>query len=107
MISMCRKKRKLTLAVLAVSLLANQLFIGDKEAFAEELVRKYRENSFSSALFSYDLGKPTALYGTVYYFQRDVMDRDPVFTFRYVQRAEETGTYNFLDSPEKFILEVD
>lgn len=86
---------------------ANRLFIGDKEACAEELVRKCRENSFPSVLLSYDLVKPTALYGTVYRFQSDVADHAPVFTFRYIQKAEETGTYNFLDRPEKFILEVD
>lgn len=138
---MCRKKGKLTLAVLTVLLLAgilvylqwgretdvfntysvssensheehiifvaNRLFIGDKEAFAEKLIEKCRENSFPSVLFSYDLEKPTALYGTVYRFQSDVTDREPVFTFRYVQRAKETGTCNFLDSPEKFVFEVE
>ena len=49
-----------------VTFTLNRLIITDKEKCAEEIIKKCRENDFASTLFSYDVAKPNALYGTVY-----------------------------------------
>ena len=46
----------------------NRLYVADKKECAREIIKKCRENDFQSVLFSYDMQKPTALYGTVYRF---------------------------------------
>ena len=53
-----------------VTFTLNRLIITDKEKCAEEIIKKCRENDFTSILFSYDVAKPNALYGTVYRSRR-------------------------------------
>ena len=85
----------------------NRLVVGDKERRADELIQTYRENGFRSVLFSHDLEKPNALYGTVYRSSVGVKYQEPVFTFRYIQKEGNLGAYNLIDSPEKFTLVID
>lgn len=85
----------------------NRLVVGDKERRAKELVKTYRENGFRSVLFSHDLEKPNALYGTVYRSSVGMKYQEPVFTFRYTQKEGTLGEYNLIDSPEKFTLVID
>lgn len=85
----------------------NRLYVADKEACAREIIRKCRENDFQSVLFSYDTQKPTALYGTVYRSGLAVKWQEPLFTFCYTQKKGTSGNWNYVDDPEKFILEID
>lgn len=85
----------------------NQLFVADKEKCAEEIIKKCRDNNFPSVLFSYDISKPNALYGTVYLSSFGVQWQKPVFTFRYVQKSDKLGSYNIIDNPEAFVLTID
>lgn len=85
----------------------NQLFVADKEKCAEEIIKKCRDNDFPSVLFSYDMSKPNALYGTVYLSSFGVQWQKPVFTFRYVKKADKLGSYNIVDNPEAFTLTID
>ena len=45
-----------------ITVIANRLFVADRECFADHILRKCRENSFQSIQFSYDQSKPNALY---------------------------------------------
>lgn len=90
-----------------VTFTVNQLYVADKEECARELIKKCRENDFPSMLFSYDMQKPTALYGTVYRYSWGIKWQEPLFTFRYTQEEDTLGTYNFIDNPERFVLEID
>ena len=78
-----------------------------KNCCADELIQAYRENGFRSVLFSHDLEKPNALYGTVYRSSVGMKYQEPVFTFRYIQKEGTLGAYNLIDNPEKFTLVID
>ena len=90
-----------------LSFTVNRLYVADKKECAREIIKKCRENDFQSVLFSYDMQKPTALYGTVYRFSWGIKWLKPLFTFRYTQEDDTLGIYNFIDNPEKFVLEID
>lgn len=90
-----------------VTFTVNRLYVADKEECAREIIKKCRENDFQSVLFSYDMQKPTALYGTIYCSSWGIKWQKPLFTFRYTQENDTLGIYNFIDNPEKFVLEID
>ena len=90
-----------------VTFTLNRLIITDKEKCAEEIIRKCRENDFASTLFSYDVAKPNALYGTVYRSRFSMKGQKPLFHFRYTQTADTLGSYNIVDDPEAFTLVIE
>lgn len=67
-----------------LTVVANADEIEDEQAFAEETVRKYEENSFHTTRFSRDQKKlPCRVYMSVY-LRRDDIGRDPaVFSIEY------------------------
>ena len=90
-----------------VTFTLNRLIITDKEKCAEEIIKKCRENDFTSILFSYDVAKPNALYGTVYRSRFSMKGQKPLFRFRYTQTADTLGSYNIVDDPEAFTLVIE
>lgn len=90
-----------------VTFTLNRLIITDKEKCAEEIIKKCRENDFASTLFSYDVAKPNALYGTVYRSRFSMKGQKPLFRFRYTQTADTLGSYNIVDDPEAFTLVIE
>lgn len=90
-----------------VTFTLNRLIITDKEKCAEEIIKKCRENDFASTLFSYDVAKPNALYGTVYRSCFSMKGQKPLFHFRYTQTADTLGSYNIVDDPEAFTLVIE
>lgn len=66
-----------------VTFTLNRLIITDKEKCAEEIIKKCRENDFASTLFSYDVAKPNALYGTVYRSRFSMKGQKPLFATVY------------------------
>ena len=90
-----------------VTFTLNRLIITDKEKCAEEIIKKCRENDFASTLFSYDVAKPNALYGTVYRSRFSMKGQKPLFHFRYTQTADTLGSYNIVDDPEAFTLVIE
>ena len=82
-----------------VTFTLNRLIITDKE--------KCAENDFTSILFSYDVAKPNALYGTVYRSRFSMKGQKPLFHFRYTQTADTLGSYNIVDDPEAFTLVIE
>lgn len=86
---------------------ANRLFIPDKEECAEEIVRKCRENDFENILFSYDYALPNALHVSVYRSEWAVKNGSPAFTMSYTQDKEDQFRYNIVDDPQHFRLEIE
>ena len=89
-----------------VTFTLNRLFITDKEKCAEEIIKKSGDD-FASTLFSYDVAKPNALYGTVYRSRFSMKGHKPLFHFRYTQTADTLGSYNIVDDPEAFTLVIE
>lgn len=50
-----------------ISIIANSLYIHDKESFAEQIIQKITNNKLNGVMFSYDVqGYPNGLYITFY-----------------------------------------
>ncbi|RGK46417.1 hypothetical protein DW711_10985 [Ruminococcus sp. AM27-16] len=84
----------------------NKLYVADKKACAEEIVKRCRENSFKSVRFSYDQAIPNALYVTVYGSDWQAKHGNAIFSFSYLPN-DVSGTYNIVDNPEEFILKLE
>lgn len=83
-----------------IMIIANKIWIIDKEKFAHDMVQKSIENSFKEVKFSYDLQQPNELGITVYINKMSYWLRKPDFTIQFKQKKNEQ--YNILDNPEKF-----
>ena len=86
---------------LRVSVILNTLVVTDQQKCVEQIFEKCRDNSFHSVRFSYDIQIPHALSVTVYKNQKDA------FSFSYQQENQIDGSYNIVDNPEKFTLEME
>lgn len=84
----------------------NKLYVADKKACAEEIVKRCRENSFKSVRFSYDQAIPNALYVIVYGSNWQVKNGKALFSFSYLP-GDMNGTYNIVNDSEKYILRVE
>lgn len=89
-----------------LSVVVNKLYVADQKACAEEIVKRCRENSFKSVRFSYDQAIPNALYVTVYGSDWQVKHGNAIFSFSYLS-DDVSGTYNIVNDPEKYILELE
>lgn len=49
-----------------VSIIANKLYIADKDKFAKDVIDTFMDNSFNDVKFSFDLGYPSELNIPVY-----------------------------------------
>ena len=115
---MCKKRKIITITVLFVLALAVSYLQWGREIdvagsmgtssenFHEEHVT-FTLNDFTSILFSYDVAKPNALYGTVYRSRFSMKGHKPLFHFRYTQTADTLGSYNIVDDPEAFTLVIE
>ena len=57
-----------------ITVVANRGHIGDKEAFARELLQMYKDDSFYSTKFSTDRGYATSLDMNIYLWKEDIED---------------------------------
>lgn len=89
-----------------LSVVANRLYIKDKMACAEEIVKRCRENGFHNILFSYDYAIPNELQVTVYLSEEDVKEGKEIFSFTYTSR-ENSEEYNIVEHPEKFEIQIE
>ncbi len=92
---------------LRVSVILNTLVVTDQQKCAEQIFEKCRDNSFHSVRFSYDIQIPHALSVTVYKNQKDAESGNSAFRFSYQQENQIDGSYNIVDNPEKFTLEME
>lgn len=88
-----------------ISVVMNKMYVSDYNKAAEEIVQKCRDNDFENIRFSYDLGKPNALYGTVYLNRFSFNNGKALFSFEFVQQ-DVNGGYNIVDDPDRFTLKI-
>lgn len=89
-----------------ITVIANRLFIADREQCADHILQKCRENSFQNIRFSYDRSKPNALYAKVYLSEYAIKYGNPVFEFSYTHSAGEYDAYNIIEDVSHFNLEI-
>ena len=86
---------------------ANAERISDREAFAREVVRMCRENSFRSLRLSTDMaGWPEELDIKVYLRREDIGEKEPVMRILY-EPADTDADISIQDDPEKYILTIE
>lgn len=88
-----------------ITIIANKIWIINKEKFANDMVQKSIDNSFKEVKFSYDLRQPNELCITVYTNNRRYWLGESDFIVGFTQA--ENGQYNILDNPEKFIMSIE
>ncbi len=90
-----------------IVVVANKLYISNKEKFAEKIVNNCIENNFKSIFFDYKTMKPNALYVTVYSSEFTRGLSMPAFTFSYTSDKNQIGLYNIIDDSENYRIIVD
>ena len=86
-----------------LTVVANKLFIIDKQRFAEEMIERCIDNDFHDIKFSYDMmGYPNRLQIKVYL--NEVSER--YFTICYKIKAGNSPVYNVKDNPEMFDIHI-
>lgn len=89
-----------------LTVVANRNEITDKEAFAKQLLKICKDNSFHSIKFSTDRGYATSIDMNVYSWKEDIENGDPVMEVEYVP-IEYGKECDIVHDPEKFQLFVD
>ena len=91
----------------SLTVTANVERISDREAFAREVVRMCRENSFRSLRLSTDMaGWPEELDIKVYLRREDIGEKEPVMRILY-EPADTDADISIQDDPEKYILTIE
>ena len=86
------------------TVVANKLFIIDKQRFAEEMIERCIDNNFYDIKFSYDMmGYPNRLKINVYLNEFSKSQ----FTIRYMTESENGMEYNIKDNPDKYKIYID
>ena len=85
------------------TVVANKLFIIDKQRFAEEMIERCIDNNFHDIKFSYDMmGYPNRLQINVYLNEFSKSH----FTILYMTESENGMDYNIKDNPDKFMISI-
>ena len=88
------------------TVIANRKNISDKEEFARQLLKMYKENSFHSIKFSTDHGYATSLDMTVYSWKEDIENGKSIMQIEF--RPIEYGKdYDIVHNPDKYVLFID
>ncbi len=86
-----------------LTLVANKLFIIDKQRFAEEMIERCIDNNFYDIKFSYDMmGYPNRLQINVYLNEFSKSH----FTILYMTESGNGMDYNIKDNPDKFVISI-
>lgn len=89
-----------------ITVIANKVWIGNREKFGHDMIQKCIDNSFDKILFSYDLQRPNELVIQVYTNKIGYSMGEPDFVV-YFKNKEKDGKYNILDNPEKFDMIIE
>lgn len=85
------------------TVVANKLFIIDKQRFAEEMIERCIDNNFHDIKFSYDMmGYPNRLQINVYLNEFSKSH----FTICYKMESGSSLDYNIKDNPEMFDIHI-
>ena len=88
-----------------ISIIANKLYIFDREKFAKYVLQRCADNSFREVRFSYDLsGYPNEVHITVYMNRAAWKWRKKAFEIRWI--SEEDKHNNIVENPEKYRIEI-
>ena len=88
------------------TVIANRKNISDKEEFARQLLKMYKENSFHSIKFSTDYGYATSLDMTIYSWKEDIENGESIMQIEF--RPIEYGKdYDIVHNPDKYVLFID
>ena len=88
-----------------ISIIANKLYIFDREKFAKYVLQRCADNSFREVRVSYDLsGYPNEVHITVYMNRAAWKWRKKAFEIRWI--SEEDKHYNIVENPEKYRIEI-
>ena len=88
-----------------ISIIANKLYIFDREKFAKYVLQRCADNSFREVRFSYDLsGYPNEVHITVYMNRAAWKWRKKAFEIRWI--SEEDKHYNIVENQEKYRIEI-
>lgn len=86
-----------------LTVVANKLFIINKQRFAEEMIERCIDNNFHDIKFSYDMtGYPNRLQINVYLNEFSKSH----FTILYMTESENGMDYNIKDNPDKFVISI-
>lgn len=77
-----------------LTVVANKLFIYDKEELAEEIVERCINSEFSGIKFSYDRGIPNKIEVVVYCSEKDMKKSSPVFRFTYASLEDNANIFD-------------
>lgn len=89
-----------------LTIVANKIFITDKEQFAEEIIERTIDNSFPDMMFSYDItGYPNRIEISVYTneLSRKLFEKNFLVFFE----SDVDYDYNIKDNPEYFRLRIE
>lgn len=89
-----------------VTIVANKLYIWNKEGFSEKMIQMCIDNKLRDVRFSYDMGYPVEIRLDIY--ANDVCRQLHIrcCEVRYAQPEEFKYQYNVKDNPEKFTMTV-
>lgn len=92
-----------------ITIIANKLFIKDKEQFAESVIQKCIDNTWKEIRFSYDLaGYPQELSINVYMNNYAYKYSKRLgFRITYSQKNMLDDNFNIKDNPEKFSIKIE
>lgn len=89
-----------------LTVVSNKLYILDRKAFAEKIIKKCIDNDCKGVKFSYDISIPNSLDVTVYSSKVQLQLGNPEFSFSYFS-DEKDENYNILYNTEKYKLVIE
>lgn len=89
-----------------MTIVANKLYIGDKEAFARKMIETCINYEFRDVRFSYDMGYPAEITMDIYTNETARQLGVRCCEVRYAQPEEDRYRYNVKDDRERFVMTV-
>ena len=90
----------------SITIVANTLYIGNREEFAKRMIQKCIDNSFKEIKFLYGTKYPNELTIIVYLNKISWKQGNESFRIYFVQNDRYGYRYNIRDNPEKFTIEI-
>ena len=89
-----------------MTIVANKLYIGDKEAFARKMIETCINNEFRDVRFSYDMGYPAEITMDIYTNETARRLGIRCCEVCYAQPEKDRYRYNVKDDRERFVMTV-
>lgn len=89
-----------------MTIVANKLYIGDKEAYARKMIETCINNEFRDVRFSYDMGYPAEITMDIYTNETARRLGIRCCEVWYAQPEKDRYRYNVKDDRERFVMTV-